>query len=97
MVTQLKPFHYDPNIIDPTKVALQAQQEFLPAAIIGIKGKKNANRRYYRTGLEVHVHWAGYTHDWDSWEPYSELKHTVAFKAYCSLHGLKYLLDKEQL
>ena len=96
MVTQLKPFHYDPNIIDPTKVALHAQQEFLPAAIIGMKGDKNTkNRRYKRTGLEVHVHWAGYTHDWDSWEPYSELKHTVAFKAYCSLHGLKYLLNKE--
>ena len=92
LVTQLKPFHYNPNIINPTKVALQAQQEFLPAKIIAIRGNRNKKQKYLRTGLEVHVKWAGYPSEWDSWEPYLELRGTAAFKAYCSLHDLKYLL-----
>ena len=93
-VTQLKPFHYDPNIVDPTKVALQAQQEFLPERILAIDGKKDTRRtkRYLKTDLIVHVQWQGYSKDWNSWEPYLELKHTAAFKTYCQKHNLAYLL-----
>ena len=57
------------------------------------KGKfGNKKSKYLRTGLEVHVKWAGYPSERDSWEPYWELRGTAAFKAYCSLHDLKYLL-----
>ena len=90
----LKKFNFDPTIINPENVARQAQQEFLPDSILQIDGNRNPrNRRYLRTNLIVLVHWAGYSSQFDSWEPYKELKHTDAFKTFCNNNHLQYLLD----
>ena len=90
----LKKFNFDPTIINPENVARHAQQEFLPESILQIDGNRNPrNRRYYRTNLIVLVHWAGYSSQYDSWEPYKELKHTDAFKTFCNDNHLQYLLD----
>ena len=71
-----------------------AQQEFLPERILQIDGDRSARtRRYLRTNLTLKVRWTGYSEQWDTWEPYAELKHTTAFKTYCEQHRLTYLLD----
>ena len=94
IVSQLKPFRFDPNIVNPVQVAHHAQQEFLPERILQIDGDRSArSRRYLRTGLTVKVRWTGYSEQWDTWEPYQELKYTAAFKAYCEKNRLNYLLD----
>ena len=94
IVSQLKRFHYDPAIVNPERIALHANQEFLPAKILRIDGNRNIrNNRYYRINLTVLVRWAGYSKDWDSWEPYLELRHTAAFRTFCERNDLAYLIE----
>ena len=96
IVSQLKPFQFDPNIVNPVQVAHHAQQEFLPERILQIDGDRSPRtRRYLRTNLTVKVRWTGYSEQWDTWEPYQELKHTQAFKTYCEQQRLNYLLDTQ--
>ena len=93
LAPHLKKFNFNPTIVDPAIVARQANQEFLPASILKIDGERNKRtRRYYKTNLTVLVHWAGYSSQHDSWEPYKELKHTDAFKTFCNKNNLQYLL-----
>ena len=94
IVSQLKPFRFDPNIVNSVQVANHAQQEFLPELILQIDGDRSARtRRYLRTNLTVKLRWTGYSEQWDTWEPYQELKHTKAFKTYCEQHRFTYLID----
>ena len=99
-------------IVNPVEVAHHARQEFcnkarrqpvgsrqfLPERILHIDGNRSSgrSRRYLRTNLTVKVRWTGYSEQWDTWEPYQELKHTQAFKEYCEKHKLQYLLDSSQ-
>ena len=96
IVSHLKSFNFDPTIVNPIEVAHHARQEFLPERILQIDGNRSSSRtrRYLRTNLTVKVRWTGYSEQWDTWEPYQELKHTRAFREYCDKHNLQYLLDK---
>ena len=93
-ITEIIPFRYNPNIVDPDAIALHAAQEFVVEDIISLEGTKNKNKRYNRTNLRVKVRWQGYGESEDSWEPYTELKGNVKFLKYCQRHGLLYLIDK---
>ena len=90
----MKPFIYDPNIIDPKTVALHAHSEFIPEKILDIFGSRSKKtRKYLRTDLQVKVRWAGYSDTWDTWEPYPSLKTSDVFNQYCQDKNLEYLLD----
>ena len=93
-ITEIIPFRYNPNIVDPKTIALHAAQEFIVEDIISLEGTKNNKKRYNRTNLRVKVRWQGYNESEDSWEPYTELKGNVKFLKYCQRHGLLYLIDK---
>ena len=41
------------------------------------------------------VKWEGYDETYNSWEPYSEIKSTEAFKQYCLNNNLQYLIPKQ--
>ena len=88
------PFRYNPNIVDPNKIALQASQEFIVEDILSLDGTRNKNKRYNRINLRVKVRWQGYGESEDTWEPYSELKGNLKFLKYCQKHGLLYLIDR---
>jgi transposase InsO family protein len=96
-ISQLRPFLYDPNYINPVEVAKNAGEEFEIDSIVEIRGKRNAQRRYKRTDLEVRVHWLGYSDRYDTWEPYSEMKLSEKFQQYCWDNNYKYLLIPEAL
>ena len=95
---RLQPFYYDPNIVDPVEVAKCVNQEFVVEDIIQVKGNKDGRGlRYLRTGLEFLIKWEGYDESQNSWEPYSEMKHTEIFKRYCITQNIQYLIPKQYL
>ena len=95
-VTDLRPFLYDPNMINPIDVARQAQDEFVIEQIIDHRGNKKG-RKYHRTGFEVLVQWAGYDETYNTWEPYKGSNNTGVrlnekFHEYCRQNKLQYLI-----
>ncbi len=96
-ISQLRPFIYDPIYINPVEVARNAGDEFEVESIVQIRGKRNQQRKFLRTDLEVKVHWLGYSDRHDTWEPYSEMKLNETFQQYCWDNDLRYLLLTEAL
>jgi transposase InsO family protein len=97
-ISQLRPFLYDPNYVNPVEVARNAGEEFEIDSIVTIRGNHGRNaRRFLRTDLEVRVRWLGYSDRHDTWEPFQEMKLSEKFQQYCWDNDLKYLLIPEAL
>ena len=96
-ISQLRPFLYDPNYINPVEVAKNAGEEFEIDNIVTIRGKRGSTGKYLRTGLEIKVHWLGYAEQHDTWEPFHEMKLTEKFQQYCWDNNHHYLLIPEAL
>ena len=96
-ISQLRPFLYDPNYINPVEVAKNAGEEFEIDNIVTIRGKRGSTGKYLRTGLEIKVHWLGYAEQHDTWEPFQEMKLTEKFQQYCWDNNHHYLLIPEAL
>ena len=89
--TEVIPFRFDPNIVDPKVVV----GEFEVEKVLGLNGNRNKDRRYLRTNLLVKIRWTGYDESYDSWEPYSEIKGNLKFLEYCKHNNLDYLVNKQ--
>jgi len=72
LITQVIPFRFDPNLVDPKDVALQAAGECEVEEIIDIKGTRNRKRQYDKRNLMLRVRWAGYDESKDTWEQWRE-------------------------
>ena len=81
--------------ITPEEVARNMATEFIVESVLNIQGNRNKNRHFLRTDLELLVKWEGYEESYNSWEPYSEIKGTEAFKQYCLNNNLQYLIPKQ--
>ena len=93
-ISELVPFKYNPDLINPHTVALHADQEFDVEKILDIKGSRNTKtRRYNRKDLFVKVLWKGYPEDEATWEPYKELKGNNKFYDFCIANKYNYLID----
>ena len=93
-ISELVPFKYNPDLINPHTVALQADQEFDVEKILDIKGSRNTKtRRYNRKDLFVKVLWKGYPDDDASWEPYKELTGFIKFYDFCRANQYMYLIN----
>lgn len=101
-VTQIRPYIVS-DIITPEEVAKNIATEFEVEAVIKLRGDhqttkgQQKKRKYKKTNLECLVQWAGYDESYDSWEPYSEIKRTEAFKTFCLANDFKELVPKEYL
>ena len=95
LINHVKPFRYDPNIVDPKTVALHAQSEFYLEKILDLHGTRK-KQRFQRKKLQVQVRWLGYAHQHDSWVEYDSVKTSDVFIKFCAQKGFKYLLDKPQ-
>ena len=91
LATDLQPFLFDPNIIDPRVVARDSVDEFDIESIRDISGTKVKNR-YVKKDLKFLVHWTGYDDTYDTWDPYEGLRDTEQLHKYLRLHKLTHLI-----
>lgn len=86
-VTNLKPFLYDPQHVNPTDIAMQDNQEFLIDHIMDHRGDRRD-----KTNMEFKVRWSGYDDSEDTWEPWKELRSTIQLHEYLRTHNMKSLI-----
>jgi hypothetical protein len=89
-VSRLSPFRYDQNRTIPTNIANRDYQLFNVANILHHQG--DTKRKSTLTFL---VHWEGYSHNEDSWEPWAELRNNPKLHDYLRTKNLHMLIPKE--
>jgi hypothetical protein len=77
-ITSLKKFEYNPAIINPKSVAVQNAKEFFVEAIISHRGEHGNQVK----NLQFLVHWAGYSHEDETWEPWANLRSNPVLHTY---------------
>jgi transposase InsO family protein len=87
--SSMKPFIFDPLVVDPQDVARRDYLEFFIEEILGHRGEIQLH-----SSLFFHVKWLGYDHTDNTWEPYSNLRETAQLHAYLVSHKLKSLIPK---
>lgn len=89
-ISNLCPFNFDPSRTDPKEVAMHDSQEFVIDSILDHRGDRTR-----RKTMEFKVRWQGYTPEYDSWEPYSELRDTEKLLEYLTTNRLKSLIPNK--
>ena len=89
-MTQLKPFHFDPTHVDPTNIARRDYQEFFIVDILDMRG----NIRGYKS-LTFHVKWLNYTHEYNTWEPWTHMRKVQKVHEFLIKKNLKHLIPRE--
>ncbi len=89
-VTDMKPFIFDPLLINPQDIARKDYLEFFVEKILNISGNINRN-----TTLEFLVKWTGYDDTHNLWVPYKDLRETEVLHQYLKKINLKHLIPKK--
>ena len=89
-VSRLSPFRYDSTRTIPSNIANRDYQLFEVAEILHHQG--DPKRKSMMTFL---VHWTGYSHEEDSWEPWAELRNNPKLHTYLRSKNLQTLIPKE--
>jgi hypothetical protein len=74
----------------PSNIANRDYQLFEVAEILHYQG--DPKRKSMMTFL---VHWTGYSHDEDTWEPWAELRNNPKLHTYLKSKNLQTLIPKE--
>jgi Chromo (CHRromatin Organisation MOdifier) domain len=88
-VSDMKPFRYDPSVVNPLDVARRDHMEFFVESILDHRGTQS------RSTAEFLVKWQDYPNSANSWEPYSSLRDVVVLHDYLKLKKLHRLLNKQ--
>ena len=88
-VTQLRPFYYDPDIVDPGQVAQIDKQMWTVERIVAHSG-----RRDKRKSLLFKVRWAGCTEAEDTWQTLADLRHNILLHKYLRDHNMTTLIPE---
>jgi hypothetical protein len=89
-LTQLHPFNYDSEVVDPRLIANKDQQFFDVEFIVNHKG--NVKRKSELTFL---VRWKGYAPSDDSWVKWEDLRNNFVLHKYLREHHLTNLIPKQ--
>jgi transposase InsO family protein len=89
-ISNLRPFNYDTSRTDPKDVAMHDQQEYVLEKVITHRGEKSR-----RKSMEFLVRWEGFGPEFDSWEPYTNLRDTEQLLVYLSSNKLKTLIPQK--
>jgi hypothetical protein len=76
-VTQLKPFLYDKNRVDPAKIAHKHSDEYIVDTIVSHQGDLNKT-----DSLKFQVRWKDFSALEDTWEPWDNLKLNARLHEY---------------
>ena len=82
-VSKLKEYKVDQLFESPDSVALKDKQAYWIESILAHRGPIHT-----KTKMEFLVHWAGYDSSEDTWEPYTNLKDTIALHTYLEKNGI---------
>ena len=88
-VSRLRPFYYKGEDV-PRQTANRDTQQWDVDSIIDHAG--NLNRR---KELKFRVRWLGYDETFDTWEPYSHLRHNAKLHDYLRTNKLKRLIPRD--
>lgn len=89
-ISNLRPFNYDPDQIDPVAVANHNSHEFVIERILEHHGNRER-----KSSLSFKVRWLGYGPDSDTWEPYANLRDTEQLHEYLRAHRMVSLIPKK--
>ena len=89
-ISNLTPFNYDSTRVDPKEIAMHDSQEFVLDVILDHRGDRTR-----RKTMEFKVRWLGFTPEYDSWEPYANLRDTDKLLQYLRSNKLKSLIPNK--
>ena len=88
--SNMKPFVFDPLIVDPHDVARRDYLEFFVEQILAHRGDLRL-----RATLEFHVKWLGYDHTRNTWEPYANVRDVKQLHDYLVTQKLTSLIPRK--
>jgi hypothetical protein len=93
-VSSLRAFIFDPMRIDPKDVAMSDQLEYWVDSVIAHRGD---TRRVTNpeNPFELQIHWTGFDHSKDSWEPWANVRLVDRVHDYLRTAGLSRLIPKD--
>ena len=83
-VTDMKAFFFNPITTDPVDVARKDYLEFFVEAILKHKGTKKTKK----TNLEFYIKWLGYDNEFNTWEPYANVRDMKICHDYLATHDM---------
>jgi hypothetical protein len=86
-VGNLITFNYDATRTDPKDIAMYDDNEFVVESILNHRGDRNR-----RTQMEFLVRWSGFTVEYDTWEPYGNLRDTDQLIEYLQANRMRSLI-----
>jgi hypothetical protein len=86
-IGNLVAFNYDATRTIPKDVAMYDMREFVVESVLNHRGDRNR-----RTQMEFLIRWKGFTIEWDTWEPYGNLRDNDQLIAYLRSNKLKSLI-----
>jgi hypothetical protein len=86
-IGNLVPFNYDATRTIPKDVAMYDMREFVVESILNHRGDRNR-----RTQMEFLIRWKGFTIEWDTWEPYGNLRDNDQLIEYLRSNRIKSLI-----
>ena len=86
----MRPFNYDPLLINPLEIARKDYLEFFIEKILEMEGD---TKRY--TTLDFLVKWVGYDDTYNLWLPFKEIRETEILHSYLRENNLNRLIPKK--
>ena len=89
-LTDLKPFIFDPSIVDPLDIARRDYLEFFIEKVIEHRGNPKRKK-----SLEFLIQWVGYDSSYNSWEPWNNFRDTECLHEYLRSKDMSNLIPKK--